>query len=243
MSYTYPGCDNEFTKGDRMHKAIQNESILQNTIGNYCTTISRVDNVCFGQTRTVSLTNVGSATTIWTSSSNVRITSSTNTSAQIRALYSSSSGNGSITATLDGTTLQQYFRVGSPSSLNNLRITTTGNGNYLFSNIWQELLVFGNGGGEIEWRLSTSVWTRNCGQNCILVYPASPDHTIIHDIITIGIRAKNDCGHSDWYYKNFRVSETNPYSEETTFGEGRPFGGGRPSEGPSPFDGRRNRRH
>ena len=207
MSYTYPGCDNEFTngQGDRMRKAIQYKSILRNTIGNYCTTISRVDdNVCFGQTRTVSLTNVGSATTIWTSSSNVRITSSTNTSAQIRALYSSSSGNGSITATLDETTLREEFRVGKPSS-NNLRITTTGNGNYLFSNIWQELFVLGNGGGEIEWRLSTSVWTRNCGQNCILVYSTSTSHG---QGVLIRVRETNNCGESDWYYKEFTIHNT-----------------------------------
>ena len=203
MSYSRGHCRDEFTSGQgfRIRKAIQNEPVLQNIVSNACTTISEVNNVCYSQTKNIFLTNVGGATTTWSSSSNIQILSSSNINAQIRATNSNSTGNGWIKATLNnGIILQEDFKVGLPSS-NNLGISTTGNGIYLFSKTWQEL--FALGGNNIEWKiLGTSTMTKNCENGCILVYPTSINHG---QIITIGIRAKNECGYSDWYYKDFTI--------------------------------------
>lgn len=111
---------NNFTDGQsyRMKYAIQNETVLQNIVGSSCTTISEVNNVCFLQTKTVTLSNIGNATAIWTSSNNVQIVTSTNTTTQIRALNYYSYGNGWIRATLNnGIILQENFQVGSRLSL------------------------------------------------------------------------------------------------------------------------------
>jgi hypothetical protein len=114
MSYSRDLCRDEFTNGQsyRMRYAIQNEPILQNVVSNSCTTISEVNNICYPQTKTISLTNVGGAITSWASSNNIHIVSSNNTSAEIRGLNSSSIGNGWIRATLsNGITLQEDFGV------------------------------------------------------------------------------------------------------------------------------------
>lgn len=188
-------------QGNRMRYAIRNESVLQNIEGNSCTTISEVNNVCYPQTKSISLTNVGGATTTWSSSSNIQILSSSNTNAQIRALNSSSTGNGWIRATLsNGITFQEDFSVGKPSS-DNLRITTTGNGIYVFSRTWQELHALG--GSDIEWSFNTSVMTIDSGSNSIMIYPTSSTGSI-----RVGIRAKNECGYSQWKYKYFTIYQT-----------------------------------
>ena len=100
----------------------------------------------------------------------------------------------------NGIVLQEDFEVGKLSN-NNLRISTTGNGVNLFSRTWQELFVVG-GGLNIEWRVRGAFMTRNCGDTCLLIYPRSTNHG---QIITIGIREKNDCGYSNWQYQNFRI--------------------------------------
>ena len=204
MSYYLPA--DHFTNGQsyRMRYAIQNESILQNISSNSCAKITLINNVCFPQTETVNITNSVGATISWSSSSNVQIVSSNNTSAEIRGLNSSSTGNGWIRATLNnGIILQEDFIIGKPSR-NSLRIITTGNGIRLFSKTWQEL--FGLGGENIEWKIiGTSVLKRNSGPDSILIYPTTTNHG---QIITIGIRSRNECGHSDWKYQDFTIYST-----------------------------------
>jgi len=161
--------------------------------------------LCFDSTKTYILQNIPNfITATWETSSNIEIISSTDTTVTLRASSSFVSGNGWIRTILNnGAQINRKINVGDPSS-NGLRITTTGNGIYLFSKTWQEL--FGFGSGSIEWKVSgTSTLIRNSGTNSILVYPTSTNHG---QIITIGIRAKNDCGFSDWFYKDFTIYKT-----------------------------------
>lgn len=120
MSYSRGHCRDEFTNGQghRMRYAIRNESVLQNIGGNSCTSISEVNNICYPQKSTITLSNLDGAITTWNTSNNVLIVSKNNSSAQIRALNSSSSGNGWIRATLSNETiLQEDFWIGKPKAL------------------------------------------------------------------------------------------------------------------------------
>jgi len=113
MSY-YNNRDH-FTDGQgfRMRYAINFESDLQNIRSTSCTQISEISTICYPQTTTVTLSNLGGATTIWTSSSNVQIVSSNNSSATIRGANSYSNGDGWIRAELsNGIIFQENFHVG-----------------------------------------------------------------------------------------------------------------------------------
>ncbi|WP_225037281.1 zinc-dependent metalloprotease [Winogradskyella sp. SM1960] len=100
-------------QGFRMRGALSTESILINTRSNSCTQISEVSTICYPQNTTVTLSNLGGATTVWSSSSNVQIMSSNNSSATIRGANSYSNGDGWIRAVLsNGITFQENFHVG-----------------------------------------------------------------------------------------------------------------------------------
>ena len=112
---SYYSFRNHFTDGQafRMRYAISTESILQNVNSTSCTSISAINTICYSPTTTVALANLDGATTTWTSSGNVQIVSSNNSSATIRAKYSYSSGDGWVTATMsNGITHQEDFHVG-----------------------------------------------------------------------------------------------------------------------------------
>lgn len=177
-------------------------SFIDYYLNNQCKPqISELNNVCYAQTKTVVLTNLGNATTTWSSSSNVQILSSNNSNIQIRAINSSLFGNGWIRATLsNGITLQEYFKVGVPSSTD-LRITTTGNGVYIFSETWQELYAFG--GDNLEWSVNTSALIMNSGPHSILIHPTATSGSI-----RVGVRARNECGYSQWKYTDFTIYQT-----------------------------------
>ncbi|MBI6117260.1 zinc-dependent metalloprotease [Salegentibacter maritimus] len=112
---SYYNSRDHFTDGQgfRMRYAINSESVLNNIRSTSCTQISEIATICYSQTSTVNLTNLGGATTVWTSSSNVQIVSSNNSSATIKALNSYSNGNGWIRADLsNGIIFQEEFHVG-----------------------------------------------------------------------------------------------------------------------------------
>ncbi len=119
MSYFRAPCRNEITnkQGLRARDAILNKPILQNIISNSCEidlsgiTISEINNLCYSESKTVTLSNVGNATVSWTSSDNVYIVSSNNSSAVIRAENSTATGNGWIRTIVDNETIfQKDFR-------------------------------------------------------------------------------------------------------------------------------------
>jgi len=199
MSYYLPA--DHFTNGQsyRMRYAIQNESILQNISSNSCAKITLINNVCFPQTETVNITNSVGATISWSSSSNVQIVSSNNTSAEIRGLNSSSTGNGWIRATLNnGIILQEDFNIGIPTNY-----LQTGKIESQFADIfqrrWTRLFLQDveetNGW---EWQLNYST-IRPSTSRMILVYPN------VSGYITARVRRSNECGCGSWLSKNFDV--------------------------------------
>ena len=168
------------------------------------------DQVCYNSSKVFTLQSSAPdfINVTWEVSSNVSILSSNKNTATIEGTLSNYIGDGWVKATLsNGVSLQKGFKIGVPS-LGSLSIhaATARSGIYLFSKTWQE--IFGFGDGEIEWKiLGTSTMIRNCGEGCIHVYPTSTNHG---QIITIGIRAKNECGYSSWLYKNFTIYSENP---------------------------------
>lgn len=200
MSY-YTGRDS-FSNGQglRIRSAINNESILQNIVSNSCTTISEVNNVCYPQTTTISLNNVGGATTSWSSSSNVQIVSSNNTSTVIRGATSSSTGSGWVKVILSsGITLQEDFWVGKPKAVTELSHV------YTFGCTKGEINAISVAGADqYEWRIyGGTIVIPNTGTNTytggetIFVDPFDDNYTF-----TVKVRAKNSCGYSAWYSKN-----------------------------------------
>jgi hypothetical protein len=208
MSYTDINCMEYFTpkQGERMRNAINTLSYLQQTVTDNCLVqkLSSIEQLCYDVSQTLTISNISNNSTIWQTSSNVRILSSNDSSVVVRAISSNSTGNGWVKVTLsNGVILQENFQIGKPSS-SSLRIITTGNGIRLFSKTWQE--IFGLGGENIEWKIiGTSVLKRNSGPNSILIYPTTTNHG---QRITIAIRSKNECGYSNWEYKDFTIYST-----------------------------------
>ena len=91
-------------------------SFIDHHLNHECApSLSQINHLCYPSATAVSLINVGSAATTWTSSSNVRIVSRNNVSATVRAGNTNSSGNGWVRATLsNGVALTEGFRVGKP---------------------------------------------------------------------------------------------------------------------------------
>jgi hypothetical protein len=218
MSYSRGYCRDEFTngQGQRMRNAIYSESILQNITSNSCASISEVNNVCYPQTKIISLTNVGNATTIWTYSNNIQIMSSNNTSATIRAL-TNNSGTGWVRATLsNGIIFTEEFDIGIPDR-NKITIehTTNTNGDYiLLNNIWSILFTYHQDnhkflGAKWDWKFEPlspiSIMTRGDGN--LKHISVSGEGGLI-----VKTRVYNECGCSLWKDAAFQVkkSSTNP---------------------------------
>ncbi len=156
--------------------------------------------VCYDNSKVINLNNNYNQPVTWRVSYNVTVLSSNNSSIRVRAKYTNSMGNGWVKAILsNGKTLQDYFKVGGPPSSNKLKVITTGNGNYIFPGAWQELQAHGY--DNIEWSFGASVMTRNSGSDSIMVYPISSGG----GSISVRIRARNECGCSQWKYQYFTI--------------------------------------
>lgn len=209
MSYSRIACLTDFTNGQgfRMRYAIRNESVLQNIEGNSCTSISEVNNICYPQTSTITLSNLDEAITTWSTSNNVQIVSSNNSSAQIRALNSSSTGNGWIRAIIsNGIEFTEEFEVGLPKT-ESISIHKAGSFK-LYNNTWNWIHARYNGSYDYnipnwEWRFfasqGVSVMTRNAYKSTIHVRPTA-DGTL-----DIQARVSNECGCSGWRSKVFQI--------------------------------------
>ncbi|WP_445738563.1 zinc-dependent metalloprotease [Mariniflexile sp.] len=200
---SYYNTRDHFTDGQgvRMRYAINSESVLQNIKSTFCTQISEVSTVCYPQTTTVTLSNIGGATTVWSSSSNVQIVSSNNSSATIRELNSSSNGDGWVKAVLsNGITFQENFYVGKPETVLELSHVPT------FGCTMGEINVSSgaSGANQFEWNISggtiviPNVNSNNyTGGGTIFVDPIDGPYGF-----TVKVRAKNTCGDSVWYTKH-----------------------------------------
>ena len=201
---------NHFTNGQgyRMRYAIQNESILQNITSNSCTSITEVNNVCYPQTKTVNLSNIGNATTSWTSSSNVQILSSNNSSASIRASGNNSwNDTGWIKANIsNGIKFTEEFWVGDPSS-NGLVMYSSGNFD-IATLKWYQLTAHHNnfsylehGGLKYEWQIPYVQLRQTPPRNKVMsVFPTQTG------TYAYRLRSKNECGCSSWITKYFNVT-------------------------------------
>ena len=202
-----------FTKGQgkRMRMALDNAPILSDITSNRCVSISTVKNVCYSQTKTITLSNLGVFNTVWSSSSNVQIVSSNNSSVTVRAKSSNSMGNGWVKATLsNGTALQEDFDVGIPNLnyryyLQNMSLPNNSSTS-LLENAWNHLRVACssrcgdlNGG---RWQYSaTGSSIRNGNNNTLLIR----SNLSRGSNVKINYRSCNACGCSGWRYSWFAV--------------------------------------
>lgn len=203
MSY-YNNRDH-FTNGQgyRMRLSINSETILQNIKSTSCTQISEVSsNLCYPQTTTITLTNLGGASTFWSSSSNVQIMSHNNSSATIGSLNQNTSGEGWIRASLsNGIVLQENFWVGRPLLNYDIYedftmcrdINTTTNNFFPVSMLGMDVST--------TWEVQRITNNHNVSMqgNEVLV---SLQYAAPYNYIAFKVRANNLCGFSDWleYY-------------------------------------------
>jgi len=203
MSYTDINCMEYFTprQGERMRNAITTLSYLQQTVTDNCLVqkLSSIEQLCYTNSQTLTISNISNNTTIWQVSSNVTILSSNNNSITVRAFLSNSSGNGWIRATLNnGIILQEDFNIGIPTNY-----LQTGKIESQFADIfqrrWTRLFLQDveetNGW---EWQLNYST-IRPSTSRMILVYPN------VSGYITARVRRSNECGCGSWLSKNFDV--------------------------------------
>lgn len=118
MSYSRRYCRDSFTQeqGDFMNVMIQTESVLQQTVSSICTIPEVVgsDFICIGSNYTYTLQNPPS-TYNWSISNNMDIVSFTSSAITVKAKYSTSQGNGFITATYNnGAEATKEVYVGKP---------------------------------------------------------------------------------------------------------------------------------
>ncbi|MBC6426569.1 MAG: hypothetical protein GDA51_08925 [Ekhidna sp.] len=201
-----------FTKGQgrRMRMALDNKPILSDITSHRCVRISKVDNVCYPQTKIITLSNLGGFNTVWSSSSNVQIISSNNNSVTVRAKSSYSTGNGWIKAALsNGVVLQEGFSVGVPNG-RKISIENGSGSDVLYNQSWNWIYVQYNGSSNIlnntwEWRfLRTSgdvrVMVREGNNKSLNLVTVSGEGTL-----NVHARVSNECGCSLWKDTYFQV--------------------------------------
>jgi len=211
MSYTDINCMEYFTpkQGERMRNAITNLTYLEQTITNNCyiQKLNSIDQLCYSDNKTLTISNIDNNTTIWQTSTNITIISSNNNSITVRAKYSNSIGNGWVKATLsNGITLQDDFRVGKPLS-NDLIINSSGDFN-IATQRWYQLTAHHSNFNFLEHGILGYEWQINYAQlrltppknKVISVYPTQTG------TYPYKLRSKNECGCSPWITKYFQVS-------------------------------------
>ncbi|WP_445735664.1 zinc-dependent metalloprotease [Mariniflexile sp.] len=193
------------SQGFRMRAAIYTEPILQNTRSTSCTQISEVSTICYPQTTTVTLSNLGGATTVWTSSSNVQIVSSNNSNATIRGASSYSNGDGWVRAVLNnGITFQENFHVGK-AEVDNVLFRNNGAGvsGYLcsshYDNEFEILPYVPNASYEVRIRDLTTYNIVAGPYNFIGRIATLPtDYNYTPGWYLFEARGTNSCGTSNW---------------------------------------------
>ncbi len=211
MSYSRWFCRTAFTQGQgrRMRMAIANEPILQAVVSTSCASISEVNSVCPSESIDITLTNIGNATTAWTSSPNVQILSSNNTSATLLAANSNSTGDGWVTATLsNGIVFTEEFEVGAinldPYYIANASLQ--GSTVEINNEVWNYVDVWSDTNlsdiRRYHWSITAtgSAVRHTDGSNLAMVRPNQNWGNI-----QIGIRVENACG-TLWKWRTFNVN-------------------------------------
>lgn len=187
MADVTENCRQSFTRGqgERMRRAIAEEPLLQPIVSNNCVSMSKLDHLeC--SPATVTLTNIGTATTRWTVSNNVQIVAQTNTSITVTNT-SNTSGEGWLKATLNnGMELTEEFWVGKPDASH---VLIRGGGT-LNQHATYNLRVSGDRHADrIEWVVPFGWYITTYGSNHVA--NITPTTTGSH---TIYVRFINDCG-------------------------------------------------
>ncbi len=212
MSYTDINCMEYFTpkQGERMRNAINTLSYLQQTVTDNCLVqkLSSIEQLCYDNNQTLTISNISNNSATWQVSSNVTILSSNNNSITVSASSSNSTGNGWVKATLsNGITLQEDFNVGIPN-ISNYDITNASNGGtYILNNrVWNRMDISLN--RVLAYNLNWAVTATN---SLISHSGTQPKFNINpnqnYGYIQIGIKAENQCGCSQWKWKTFSVDE------------------------------------
>lgn len=212
MSYTDINCMEYFTpkQGERMRNAINTLSYLQQTVTDNCLVqkLSSIEQLCYDNNQTLTISNISNNSATWQVSSNVAILSSNNNSITVRASSSNSTGNGWIRATLsNGIILQEDFEVGTPQS-SSMRFNRSASYNFL-NDRWNILGV--NYNGLIDFGQLGYIWEFQVPSSLVR---HSPNNSYVHlrpiarsnySRIYIKTRASNECGCSEWYGQWFNV--------------------------------------
>jgi len=167
---------------------------------------NHIDIVCYNNSTTLNLNNNQNLVN-WQVSSNLIILSNTNSSVTIRVSSSNSTGNGWVRAVLsNGTTLQEDFWVGLPSS-NNLIIISSGDFNISTQRWYQLTAHYSNfsysehGSLEYEWLIPYAQLRLTPPTNKVISVFSTQTGTYPYKL-----RSKNECGCSAYITKLFQVS-------------------------------------
>lgn len=135
MSYSHMDCLQYFSQkqGERMRNAITTLPYLQQVVTTCSPKLTSIDGfLCYPTNQTLTVSNLGNNTVNWTISSNVSIVSSTATTITIKALYSSSYGQGWVKANLSsGSILTETFGVNGSENEIPMSVTVSLVNNYL----------------------------------------------------------------------------------------------------------------
>ena len=113
MSYSRITCLTDFTNGQgyRMRYALQNESVLQNVIGEECVEISELNKVCYGQNYTLFLSKLNGMNVVWETSRDINVISQNDTRIQITANTSRAKDGWVIARIGNSIELTEYFGI------------------------------------------------------------------------------------------------------------------------------------
>jgi len=113
--YTYFTLDH-FTsqQGLRMRNALSASPVLQSVLSTSCANLAGAGNICAENPSQYTLINPQNSTVSWSVSSNLQIISSSNYAITVQAINTAVNGKETVTATLNGITLQKGIWIGKP---------------------------------------------------------------------------------------------------------------------------------
>lgn len=102
-------------QGTRMRNAIGGSSLLQQTLSSQCASIIGPKIICANSNYQYAFSNPQNTSVLWSVSSNIQIINFTNTEISVSTLNSTSSGQGIITANINGSQISKAIWVGKPT--------------------------------------------------------------------------------------------------------------------------------
>lgn len=156
--------------------------------------------ICFSPNKTFNLVNANTSSVTWQVSSNLQIINSSNTNITVRALSSTTNGNGFIEALFNGVTLRKDVTVGTQ----NLGID-----NYMILDETPELTVEKKNanGYDIEWRINGVLVTSNQGGTTWMRFNLNDyNYLCTNGKLTLAMRENGPCGWSNYVYRQYNCT-------------------------------------